>query len=342
MRKIVGVVTAVAIAGALFLPAANQEQNLFDLVKVREGVYAAIAKKSYPLNSNAAVIINEDDVLIVDSHATPSSARALLGAIRKLTPKPVRYVVNTHFHYDHARGNQAYVHPYPHEVIIISTRATRDNLALIETARLKSDLDQAPERVVQLKAELAGRSDPALDRQLADAERYHEELKRMKIILPTMTFDKSLALHKPGRDIFILFLGRGHTSGDAVVYLPREKVIGAGDLLTSWGPGLGDGYPNEWVQTLDDLARLDFEHVIGGHGAVGDRRMIAVLRNYLVDLIAEVKTEVRKGSSLETTRKAVLERLLPKYEPQFDPGEFAPRAPGNITKVYEDVKANRY
>ncbi len=344
MRKIAERVI-LAVAGALLIltpPAEAQEQDLFELVKAHEGVYAAIARKTYPLNSNAAVIINRDDVLIVDSHATPSSARALLTAVRKLTPNPVRYVVNTHFHYDHARGNEAYLHPYPHDVMIISTGATRDNLASIETARLKTDLAEMPARIARLKAEPAEQNDPARSRQLADAERYHEELKRMKIILPTMTFDKSLVIHKPGRDIFILFLGRGHTSGDAVVYLPKERVVATGDLLTSWGPGLGDGYPNEWIQTLDELAKLDFERVIGGHGAVGDRRMITALRNYLADLIAEVKAEVKKGSSLEVTRKAVLKRLIPKYEAQFAPGEFAGRAPGNVAKVYEDVKANRY
>ncbi|MGH9839708.1 MAG: MBL fold metallo-hydrolase [Blastocatellia bacterium] len=340
MRKVAACMTLAAVA--LLALAQEQERDLFELVKVSEGVHAAIARKTYPLNSNAAVIINEDDVLIVDSHATPSSGRALMAQVRKLTPKPVRYVVNTHFHYDHARGNQAYVHPYPHEVIIISTEATRENLINIETARLKADLAEMPGRIAQLKAELSKGESPAKRESLAAAERYHAELKIMEIVLPTITFDKSLVIHKKSRDIFILFLGRGHTSGDAVVCLPREKVVVTGDLLTSWGPGLNDGYPKEWIQTLDELAKLDFERVIGGHGAIGDRRMIAVLRNYLVDLIAEVKAEVKRGSNLEAARKAVLERLAPKYEPQFAPGEFVNRAPGNVAKVYEDVKANRY
>jgi glyoxylase-like metal-dependent hydrolase (beta-lactamase superfamily II) len=343
MRNVAERVIVAAVALLVLTPPAKaQAQDLFELVKVSEGVYAAIARKTYPLNSNAAVVINGDDVLIVDSHATPSSARSLISMVRKLTSNPVRYVVNTHFHYDHARGNEAYLLPYPHEAIIISTGATRDNLASIETARLKADLAEMPARIARLKSEMAGQTDPARGQQLADAERYHEELKRMKIVLPTLTFDKSLVIHKPGRDIFILFLGRGHTSGDAVVYLPKERVIVTGDLLTSWGPGLGDGYPNEWIQTLDELAKLDFEHVIGGHGAVSNRQIIAALRNYLTDLIAAVKVEVKKGSSLEATRKTVLERLVPKYESRFAPGEFANRAPGNVAKVYEDVKANRY
>lgn len=340
MRK-VAVCMALAVVALLAL-AREQERDLFELVKVSEGVHAAIARKTYPLNSNAAVIINEDDVLIVDSHATPSSARSLMAQVRKLTPAPARYVVNTHFHYDHARGNQAYVHLYPREVIIISTGATRDNLINIETARLKADLVEAPGRIARMKAELAEGDSPAKREALAAAERYHAELKTMGIVLPTVTFDESLVIHKKTRDIFILFLGRGHTSGDAVVYLPKERVIVTGDLLTSWGPGLNDGYPNEWIQTLDELAKLDFEHVIGGHGAVGDRRMVETLRNYLRDLIAEVKVEARKASSFEAARKAVLERLVPKYEPRFAPGEFANRAPGNVAKVYEDVKANRY
>lgn len=318
----------------------EQEAVLFEMVKVDDGVYAAIAMPTYKLNGNAAVIINEDDVLVVDSHSTPSSARALIKQIENLTSNPVRYVVNTHFHYDHARGNQAYMPPYPHEVTIISTEGTRENLINIETERLKSEVEKMPGVIANLKKELAKDNDPAKRKRLNDAEKYYEELKTMKIILPTITFDKSLIMHKKNRDIYILFLGRGHTSSDVIVYLAKGKVIVTGDLVSGWVPGMGDGYPNEWINTLDELAKLDIESIIGGHGGVASKRLITVLRSYIADLIAAVKVEVSKGLSLEETQRVVLEQLTSKYSVEYPPEDFDRRVLANITKVYNDVKAN--
>jgi glyoxylase-like metal-dependent hydrolase (beta-lactamase superfamily II) len=307
--------------------------ELFQLQEVRPGVYAAIAKTVTPLNCNAAVIIGDRDVLVVDSHGTPGSAAALLRHIGKLTPLPVRYVVNTHFHNDHARGNAAYVAPaYPREVTIISTTATRENLETLEPGRLAKDLAALP-------GQIAGMKDPD---ERAHAEEALAELKKIRAVLPDLTFDRSLRLHGRGRDVTVLFLGRAHTNGDAVVYLPRDKVVVTGDLVTTWGPGMGDGYPNEWLATLDALAKLDIATVIGGHGKVGGREMITNLRAYIADLIAEVKREVGRRTPRAELEKAVADRLITKHGAHFAPGEFAPRVPSNVSKVYEDVAAGRY
>jgi glyoxylase-like metal-dependent hydrolase (beta-lactamase superfamily II) len=286
-----------------------------------------------PVNCNAAVIVGDRDVLVVDTHGTPGSAATLLRQIGKLTKLPVRYVVNTHFHNDHARGNAAYVAPaYPREVTIISTTATRENLETVEPERLAKDLAQLPAQIAKLTD--AG--------ERAHAEGALQELKKMRAVLPDLTFDRSLRLHGRGREVMVLFLGRAHTNGDAVVYLPKDKVAVTGDLVTGWGPGMGDGYPSEWLATLDALAKLDIETVIGGHGKVGGREMIVNLRAYIADLIAEVKREVARGTAQPELEKAVADRLITKHAAHFAPGEFAPRVPGNVTKVYEDVKAGRY
>ena len=94
----------------LFLPTACLADDLFDIKPVADGVYAAIAKPAYKVNCNAAIILLDDVVLIVDTHSKPSAARALIEQIKTLTPKPVKFVVNTHFHWDHYQGNEAY--PY--------------------------------------------------------------------------------------------------------------------------------------------------------------------------------------------------------------------------------------
>jgi cyclase len=336
-RFVPPVLLALCLSGLL---AKTQDEELFELVKVKEGIYAALAKPQYKLNCNAAVIINEDDVLIVDSHSKPSAAKALLRQIGKITKNPVRYVVNTHFHYDHARGNQAFFSNYSHEVTLISSEQTRKDLIGIEMSRLKKEVSDLPGIVSKLEQDLDRESDGKKKLELAatlnQARVYHQELKSVELVLPGLTFDRSMILHKKDREIVLLFLGRGHTSGDIVVYLPREKV------LTAWVPGMNDGFPNEWIATLGEISKLSVESVIVGHGALSGKRVIEVQQNFLNEFISAVRAEFRKGSTLEEAQKSVVAQLAPKYASEFPPQDLERRIGGNVPKVYTDVKAGLY
>src|SRR5262249_62324096 len=115
------------------------------------------------------------------------------------------------------------------------------------------------------------------------------ELKSMKPTLPTRTVSTTLTLKEGGREIQLLVLGRGHTNGDLYTYLPKEKVIATGDALIDWMPFLNDGFPEDWVQTLAAVEKLDFTSIIPGHGEVQPKSHAAFLRGYVVDLIAAVK-----------------------------------------------------
>jgi glyoxylase-like metal-dependent hydrolase (beta-lactamase superfamily II) len=328
------------------LLAVTQDEELFELVKVKDGIYAAIAKPQYKLNCNAAVIINEDDVLIVDSHSKPSAAKALLKQISKITRNPVRYVVNTHFHYDHARGNQAFFSNDAQEVTLISSEQTRKDLIGIEMSRLKKETADLPGVIAKLEQDLERESDGKKKQELAatlnQARTYDQELKSVEIVLPGLTFDRSMILHKKDREIMLLFVGRGHTGGDIVVYLPRERVLATGDLVTAWVPGMNDGYPNEWIGTLNEISELDIESVIVGHGKVSGKRVIEVQRNFLSEFISAVKAEVSKGSTLEQAQKSVVTQMAPKYASDFPPLDLERRISGNVPKVYGDVKAGLY
>src|SRR5438128_729214 len=158
---------------------------LFDMQKIADGVYAAIARPQYKINCNAAVIVNEDGVLVVDSHSKPSAARALIAEVKKLTNKPVRYVVNSHFHWDHAQGNQAYPSAFPRDVTIISSEATRENLISKGIPSVKQQMQQMPADIGGLKKRLASEKDPKtvaqLKSDLAQAEDYLKELRAMEI-----------------------------------------------------------------------------------------------------------------------------------------------------------------
>ncbi len=129
-------------------------EEMFDIKPVADGVYAAIAKPAYKVNCNAAIIFLGDSVLVVDTHSKPSAARALIEQIKKLTPRPVRYVVNTHFHWDHYQGNEAYPSSWPAGVEIISSEATRANIERIGIPRIKNEIVSMPQEIANLKRDL--------------------------------------------------------------------------------------------------------------------------------------------------------------------------------------------
>ncbi len=334
-------VLVVSLAGG----GAAAAQDLFDLQKVADGVYAAIAKPRTPINCNAAVVVYDEGVLVVDTHSRPSSARALIQQIRSVTDKPVRYAVNSHFHWDHAQGNHAYPVAFPKQVAIVASEATRENLRLLGMQRVKDQIDSGPRQIADLERRLAAEQDASVQARLRDElqqqKDYLAEIRSLELTLPDLTFDKSLILHRPDRDIVLLFLGRGHTSGDVVAYLPKQRVVATGDLLHGWMPFMGDSYPPEWVATLDALDKLDFDHIIGGHGAVKPKAHLRVFRNYLSELVDEVRRARGRGESLEQARVSVAAALKPKYDAPMD-GRFDGSVGANVEKVYRDLEAKRY
>jgi len=339
MCGIVGVMTVMFDSGAA------AAQDLFELQKVAEGVYAAIAQPRTPINCNAAVVVYDEGVLVVDTHSRPSSARALIAQIKAVTDKPVRYAVNSHFHWDHAQGNHAYPVAFPKQVAIVASEATRENLRNLGLQRVKDQIDGGPRQIDDVKRRLAAEKDAAgqatLREELRQQEDYLTEIRALELTLPDLTFDRSLILHRQDRDIVLLFLGRGHTSGDVVAYLPKQRVVATGDLLHGWMPFMGDSYPPEWVATLDALDKLDFDHIIGGHGSVKPKSHLRFFRNYLADLIAEVRRARGRGETLEQARRSVAAALEPKYEAGMD-GRFAGSIGPNVDKVYKDLDAKLY
>ncbi|MFQ5817094.1 MAG: MBL fold metallo-hydrolase [Terriglobia bacterium] len=301
------------------LPATLVAEDAFELVRVADGVYAAIGRRAAPMliGSNAAVIVNADDVLVVDTHLTPSAAQALLGEIKKLTDKPVRTVVNTHWHNDHVQGNQAYFNVFPGEVEFISHQVTREDILKKAIPSVQRQLKSLPEQIAQAEERLAAGLDAAgrplteeqkaaqgaaLDRR----KRYLEELRQIQITLPTLTFKRHLVLHKEGRTIHMLFFRKGHTRGDVVLWLPQERVLVAGDLLTSGLPFPRDSYPSEWVATLRAMAKLEFDQIIPGHGPVQQgKEHLKLVTEVFASVVAQVRAAVSRGLSLEETKKAV-------------------------------------
>jgi cyclase len=316
-------------------------QQLFDIKPVADGVYAALAKPAYKTNCNAAIIMLDDGVLVVDTHSKPSAARGLIAQIKQLTDKPVKYVVNTHFHWDHYQGNQAYPSSWPAGVEIISSQATRESIEQRGIPRVKHELVTMPQEIEKLQGQLEKASDAnqrqELQNNLRQAEDYLAELKSMQVTLPTMTFDHSLILHRNSRTVEILWLGKAHTDGDVFVYLPKEKVLVTGDALHGWTPYMGDSYPYDWIQTLDTAEKLDFQHVIGGHGDVIEGKdKFELWKQYLHDLLEETAQAYAEGATRDQAEKSVSKLLIAKYADKFDPA-FPQHVVSNVAKAYQVI-----
>ncbi|MBI2956440.1 MAG: MBL fold metallo-hydrolase [Acidobacteria bacterium] len=311
--------SAVSLLALFLLPLTAAAGDAFELVQVADGVYAAIPKPTAPMaiGSNAAIIVNESDVLVVDTHLTPSAARALLAEIAALTDTPVRYVVNTHWHPDHVQGNQAYFNVFPGGTEFISHHATREDIQKKAIPSVRDQLDSLPQQIAQAEEQLARglgpdgeplteEQKPQRRQQIERQKAYLAELRQMQVTLPTLTFERSLILHKERRPIHILFFFKGHTRGDAVVYLPQEKVLITGDLLTAGLPFPRDSYPAEWVKTLRAVAGLDFAQAIPGHGPVQQgKEHLELVTQVFESVVEQVRAAVARGLTLEETKKAV-------------------------------------
>jgi glyoxylase-like metal-dependent hydrolase (beta-lactamase superfamily II) len=290
---------------------APTKAKLFDLKRVADGIYGAIAKPTAMLNCNAAVIVNRDHVLVVDTHSKPSAAKALIRQIRdEITELPVRYVVDSHLHGDHAMGNEAYPEVFGSSVEVISSVKTREWLEKLGLPRLKESLEGLPRQIADFRARLEAIPDEsqraAFKAHIEGLEAYQKEMTPPRVTLPTMTFDRRLVLYRGGREIHLLFLGRAHTAGDVVAFIPSERVVATGDLMHGLLPYMGDGFPDEWPATLRALEALEFTRVIPGHGSIQEgKSVLAQFRVYIEEITEKISRGVEQGRPLDELQKAI-------------------------------------
>jgi cyclase len=270
--------------------------------KVMDGVYYATASGTMTVGANSPVIVTGDEALVIDSQITPAAARALVADLKAVTDKPVRYVVDSHYHYDHAFGNQIFAS----DVQVIGHDNTRRRMLtnVMEQFTYLNSVQPVPARVEALKQRIAQEADAqqkaALERQVANSLAYLEQVKEIKVTPPNLTFDASMTLHRGGREIRIIYLGRGHTDTDVVVYLPKERIVCTGDLMESVVSYMGDSFPEEWIATLERLKAIDFDTVMPGHGVVfKGKTKIDAFQKYLRDVITQVTALRKQGLSAE-------------------------------------------
>ena len=273
--------------------------------KIADGVYYATGG----FGSNNVVIVNDNDVMLVDAGTTPGNARRFVADVKMLTNKPVRYVVNTHWHFDHTDGNQIFgrdVQVIGQEYLakaITPDIVNREPYRTSTGAVLVSQMDALKKQIADEKD--AGKK-ATLNKQLADVQLMQQELKELKPTPPNKTYKDKLVIQSGGREVDLLFLGRGHTEGDTVVFLPKEKIVASGDLMESRLAYMGDAIFDEWIDTLDKLKKLDFAVDLPGHGIpFGDKGLITAYQDYLQDLIVKGNELKRSGMGVEEAAQKI-------------------------------------
>ena len=281
------VLSFVALCAILSCPSAARTtapaptQLPFTLKPLGHGVYAAIDDAKGNSGANAGFIIGDDGVAVIDTFEHEAAAKALLAEIRRLTPLPIRFVINTHYHLDHVAGNKLFKDA---GAVII---AQRNVGAWIHTENLKFfGKNIKPEQRAEVE-------------NLAD---------------PDVLYDASLELRLGARRIEMRFYP-GHTGGDSVVRVPDAGVTFCGDLF--WHktlPNLIDATTSAWTTTLSTILSGQRNDIfVPGHGDVGDAEDVSAFRGYLTDLREWIALRAKEGKSGDDLVTAVTPDLTKKY-----------------------------
>jgi cyclase len=310
-------VAAAALAPpALAQASALPHDSTARVERLAAGVYAIIhddATDQWP-HSNTGVVVYDDGVLVVDATYLPSRARADIALIRALSDRPVRYLINTHWHMDHTYGNEAYRDAFP-DVAIVTERETREFCEL--NSHYWSRFSTAPNStrrnaIRDLEAELArgrdstGRAHSAeekrhLETVIGQRSNELEELAKVRVVVADQVFDRSLTLRLGKRRVELVDRGRANSPHDVTVYLPDERVLFTGDILVqSPLPYTGMSWPVPWIEVLGELEKVPVAALVPGHGPVmRDHTYTRQVRELLQSVTSRVAALARQGTPVE-------------------------------------------
>ncbi|MGD6846502.1 MBL fold metallo-hydrolase [Rossellomorea aquimaris] len=303
------------------------DTDYFSLYVLCDGVYAAIATPGQGAWSNAGIVDLGEELLIFDSFATPSAGYELRKQAEEMTGKPVKYLINSHYHGDHVFGNQAFA-----DTTIISTSLTRkwfeEKNKIVD---LKTEIEEMEDYLNKLEKQIELTADRVMKasqiNQYKEMEAILKDLPTIKLVLPTYLFEEKMVIEGSKRKVELHCFGGGHTPSDTFLYLPQEKIGFMGDLVTvDLHVPIYD--PEEFCAILKKVKLLDIKTVVPGHGSPGGNELVCTLEKYLSFLIEKTKEAVKNGVPLEV--------FVSNLEIPDEYGEWkgVNGIRGNLSKVY--------
>ncbi|UXH46607.1 MBL fold metallo-hydrolase [Rossellomorea vietnamensis] len=265
----------------------NEFNNIhFTLKEVKKGIYAAISKPGGGAVANAGFVDLGDGVIVFDTFNTQQASKALRDAAERITNQSVTWVVNSHYHGDHVRGNQTFK-----GTSILSSETTFEKMKEIHPPRIekqKADIDGLTQYIESLEKQLDESGEATLQDQVSFLHEMKRSLPELELTLPNETFKEDKTIQGTRRSATLFTLGGGHSFCDSMLYLPEEKVIFMGDLVfVHCHPTFFDETdPRKWMDILRKVKKLDIETVIPGHGDIGTKEDIDIMILYLTHLLS--------------------------------------------------------
>ncbi len=268
-----------------FASQADLEEKKVSFTRLAECAYAYTAEG----DPNTGIVIGDDAVMVIDTQATPVMAQDVIRRIRAVTDKPIKYVVMSHYHAVRVLGASAYGAEQ-----VIASQGTYDLIVERGEADMRSEIERFP-RLFQAVESIPG------------------------LTWPTIVFKEEMTLWMGRLEVRIMHVGRGHTKGDTIVWLPREKVLFSGDLVEYGAtPYTGDAYLREWPATLDRLRALGPEKLVPGRGdaLVTPEQVEAGLqgtKSFITEMFSAVRDGANAGKSLKEVYRSTYQRLRPDF-----------------------------
>ena len=260
------------------------------------------------LGGNSIVVTSRDGVLVFDTNGTPSASAAVLAEIRAITTQPVKWIVNSHWHWDHWYGTETYQQAFP-AVRVVSHEK---NLQLMKGPALEFNRpfleQQLPAYLENMEKRAADK--PELAPLLAADRAFYEQKKNVHLIFPNVTFTERLAIELGERQVEVLNYGRGVTPGDTFVYLPKEKILLLGDLIVNPITFALSGFPTEWLRVLEKIDALDVSTIVTGHGPpLHDKVLLRATMDVFRVLLREGQAAKEKGLDPDQAKEAIFPGL---------------------------------
>jgi len=274
-----------------FVKKLDFESEFFDLYKLSESAYGAIAKENSGMGGNAGFIDIKDYMIIVDTTGNVDAANDLKKAATQYTQKEPNFIVITHYHMDHLMGTSL----FDRSTLIMTSDRTLKNIQTDGKKRMEEfkNMDLS-----EMEDSLETEQDEEKRKEIENDLIFFKTIRSDDFSLrePNLTFKEGCVIHGKEKTVHLQTFKKAHTNGDVIVFIPEEKVLFAGDLLFALrDPWLGSGDPEGWISVNDELIQLDFNITVPGHGNLASKEEFSLENKYIKEIIELMKNRIEAG-----------------------------------------------